>query len=149
MEVNTVAVSGNLTRDPELRALPSGASVCAMGIAVNGRRKVGDQWEDDPNFFDIVVFGKQGENCAQYLRKGNKIMVAGRLNWSSWEDKNGGGKRSKVEIVANTVSFPPKGFGGQQAQQAAADVQVGAADVPADTSGLAVGATPDDSDIPF
>ena len=105
--INRVTITGNLTRDPELRALPSGMSVCELGVAVNHRRKdnATDQWIEEPNYFNVVVFGAQGDNCATYLSKGRPVAVDGRLRWSSWEDKNGGGKRSKVEIVANVVQF--------------------------------------------
>lgn len=105
--INRVTITGNLTRDPDLRALPSGMAVCELGVAVNHRRKdnATDQWIEEPNYFNVVVFGSQGENCARYLSKGRPVAVDGRLRWSSWEDKNGGGKRSKVEIVAQTVQF--------------------------------------------
>ncbi len=122
--INRVTITGNLTRDPELRALPSGTAVCELGVAVNHRRKdQSDQWVDEPNYFNVVVFGAQGQNCAQYLSKGRPVAVDGRLRWSSWEDKNGGGKRSKVEIIANVVQFlgsredGGNQGGGQQRQQ--------------------------------
>ena len=104
--INRVTITGNLTRDPELRSLPSGTAVCELGVAVNHRRKdQSDQWVEEPNYFNVVVFGAQGQNCAQYLSKGRPVAVDGRLRWSSWEDKNGGGKRSKVEIVGERVQF--------------------------------------------
>ena len=68
--INRVIVTGNLTRDPELRSTPGGTSVCSLRIAVNSRRKEGDQWVDKPNYFDVTVWGQQGENCAQYLSQG-------------------------------------------------------------------------------
>ena len=87
--INRVVLTGNLTRDPELRALPSGTSVCSLRIASNTRRK--DQstgeWVDKPNYFDVTVWGAQGENCAQYLSKGRPVAVDGRLEWREWEDK--------------------------------------------------------------
>ncbi|MCB0875667.1 MAG: single-stranded DNA-binding protein [Solirubrobacterales bacterium] len=154
--INRVTITGNLTRDPELRALPSGTEVCQLGVAVNGRRKNPQtgQWEEEPNFFDVTVFGAQGQNCAQYLSKGRPVAIDGRLRWSSWEDKNGGGKRSKVDIVAQTVQFlggrddAPGGGGGQGGQAFTGS------DVPADTSdfGDPVGAPAGggaDDDIPF
>jgi single-strand DNA-binding protein len=158
--INRVTITGNLTRDPDLRSLPSGMAVCELGVAVNHRRKdnATDQWIEEPNFFNVVVFGSQGENCAQYLSKGRPVAVDGRLRWSSWEDKNGGGKRSKVEIVAQTVQFlggrgdDNQGGGGQQ--QAQANQGFASSDVPADTSdfGDPVGAPSGggaDDDIPF
>ena len=113
--VNVVVVVGNLTRDPELRATPSGTSVCRLGIAVNERTKDPNTgtWGERPNFFDIDVFGAQGENCAQYLTKGRQVAIEGRLRWRSWETQDGQ-KRSAVSIVANTVQFigPREGGGG-------------------------------------
>ena len=79
--INRVVLTGNLTRDPELRSLPSGMSVCSLRVACNTRRKnnaTGD-WEDKPNYFDVTVWGAQGENCAQYLAKGRPVAVDGRL----------------------------------------------------------------------
>ncbi|HET9592079.1 MAG TPA: single-stranded DNA-binding protein [Solirubrobacterales bacterium] len=100
-----VVVTGNLTRDPELRHLGSGTAVCKLRVAVNSRRK--DQsgnWVDKPNYFDVTVWGAQGENCANYLSKGRPVAVEGRLDWREWEDQ-GGNKRQSVEIIANTVQF--------------------------------------------
>jgi single-strand DNA-binding protein len=102
--INRVVISGNLTRDPELRSTPGGTSVCSLRVAVNSRRKENDQWVDKPNYFDITVWGAQGENCAQYLNKGRPVAVDGRLNWREWEDKEGG-KRQTVDIIADSVQF--------------------------------------------
>jgi single-strand DNA-binding protein len=104
-----VTLVGNLTRDPELRQTPNGASVCQLGVAVNSSYKDGSgQWVEKPNYFDVVVWGSQGENCARYLTKGRQIAVDGRLDQRSWEAQDGT-KRSKVEIIADTVMF----IGGQ------------------------------------
>ena len=103
--VNVVVITGNLTRDPELRHLGSGTAVCKLRVAVNSRRK--DQsgnWVDKPTYFDVTVWGAQGENCANYLSKGRPVAVEGRLDWREWEDQ-GGNKRQSVEIIANTVQF--------------------------------------------
>ena len=104
--INTVVITGNLTRDPELRSTPGGTAVCKLRVAVNSRRKDGQsgEWIDKPNYFDVTVWGAQGENCAQYLSKGRPVAVDGRLEWSEWESQDGG-KRSKVEVVADTVQF--------------------------------------------
>ena len=105
--VNVVVITGNLTRDPELRSTPGGTSVCKLRVAVNSRRKDGStgEWIDKPNYFDVTVWGAQGENCANYLSKGRPVAVEGRLDWREWEAKEGGGKRQSVEIIANSVQF--------------------------------------------
>src|SRR4029079_15697949 len=101
-----VVVTGNLTRDPELRSLPSGNSVCKLRIAVNSRRKDGasGEWVDKPNYFDVTVWGAQGENYSTYLSKGRPVAVEGRLDWREWEAQDGS-KRQAVEIIANSVQF--------------------------------------------
>lgn len=95
---------GNLTRDPELRFTASGSAVAGFGIAVNRRYKQGNDWKEDVCFVDVTVWGKQGENCAQYLNKGSGVFIDGRLNLRSWETDDGQ-KRSKLEVVANIVQF--------------------------------------------
>lgn len=103
-DINRVTLVGRLTRDPELRHLPSGSAVLSLGLAVNGRMKdEAGNWADKPNFFDVKVFGNQAEMLAQHLAKGRRIGVDGRLDWSSWETD--GQKRSKVEVVAQSVQF--------------------------------------------
>ena len=102
--INSVVVTGNLTRDPELRHLNSGTAVCKLRIAVNTRRKEGTEWVDKPNYFDVTVWGAQGENCSTYLSKGRPVAVQGRLEWREWEAKEGG-KRQSVEIIAESVQF--------------------------------------------
>ena len=100
-----VTLVGNLTRDPELRQTPNGTSVCQLGVAVNSSYKDSSgQWVEKPNFFDVTVWGAQGENCARYLSKGRQVAVDGRLDQRSWEAQDGS-KRSRVEIVADTVMF--------------------------------------------
>jgi single-strand DNA-binding protein len=103
--MNRVILMGNLTRDPELRYTPSGAAVANLGIAVNRRFKnsAGD-WQEEASFFTIVVWGRQAENCSQYLAKGRPILVEGRLQSRSWETPEGQ-KRSVVEVVADNVQF--------------------------------------------
>src|SRR3954466_13027771 len=104
--MNVVVITGNLTRDPELRSTPGGTSVCKLRVAVNSRRKDGQtgEWVDKPNYFDVTVWGAQGENCANYLSKGRPVAIEGRLDWREWEAKEGGGKRS-VESIATSVQF--------------------------------------------
>jgi single-strand DNA-binding protein len=106
-----VTLVGNLTRDPELRQTPNGTAVCQLGVAVNSSYKDGSgQWVEKPNFFDVVVWGAQADNCARYLSKGRQIAVDGRLDQRSWEAQDGT-KRSKVEIHADTVMFIGGGQG--------------------------------------
>lgn len=113
--INRVVLVGNLTHDPELRALPSGTSVCQLRIAVNDRIKdrTSGEWTEYANYFDVSVFGQQGESCAQYLGRGRQVAVDGRLRWRQWEAQDGT-KRSKVEVVADSVQFigPRDGGGG-------------------------------------
>jgi single-strand DNA-binding protein len=105
--INVVVITGNLTRDPELRSTGGGTPVCELRVAVNSRRKDGQtgEWVDKPNYFDVTVWGAQGENCANYLSKGRPVAVEGRLDWREWEAKDGSGKRQAVSIVANSVQF--------------------------------------------
>jgi len=103
--INRVVITGNLTRDPELRATGGGTSVCNLRIASNSRTKDSSgNWTDKPNFFDVKVFGNQADTLNNHLAKGRRIGVDGRLDWSSWEAQDGS-KRSKVEIVAQSVQF--------------------------------------------
>lgn len=102
--INRVVLTGNLTRDPELRSLPSGMSVCSLRVASNTRRKTsGGDWEDKANYFDVTVWGAQGENCARFLAKGRPVAIDGRLEWREWDGENG--KRQAVEIIADAVQF--------------------------------------------
>lgn len=166
--INRVTITGNLTRDPELRQTPNGTPVCTLGVAVNGRRKdESGQWVDKPNYFNVVVWGAQGQNCANYLSKGRPVAVDGRLDWRSWEAKDGSGKRSTIEIVADTVQFlgsrdgsgPGGGAAfnnGGQGQAQGGQGQGGgqgfapASDVPTDTGDFtSSGGSGQDDDIPF
>lgn len=110
--LNKVFLLGNLTRDPDLRSLPSGQAVCELGLAVN-RRYTSSTGEavEEPCFVDVVVWGRSAENCKQFLEKGSQVMIEGRLQLDQWEDRNGGGKRSKLRVVAEQVQFmnPPAG----------------------------------------
>jgi len=153
--INRVTITGNLTRDPELRSTGGGLSVCGLRVAVNSRRKDGSgNWVDKPNYLDVTVFGAQGENCANYLSKGRPVAVDGRLDWSEWEAKDGSGKRQKVEIIADTVQFlgSRDDSGGGGGNGGGFQPQ---SDVPADTSdfgepaGVAGGGSGSDDDIPF
>lgn len=153
--INTVVITGNLTKDPELRSTPGGTSVCELRVAVNSRRKDGQtgEWVDKANYFDVIVWGAQGENCSNYLSKGRPVAVEGRLDWREWEAKDGSGKRQAVSIVANSVQFlgsrDGAGSGGGNGNGFSPS-----SDVPADTSdfeGAGVGSSGSgsDDDIPF
>lgn len=149
--INRVTITGNLTRDPELKSLPSGTSVCELRVACNGRRKNGQTgaWEDDPNYFNVTVWGQQGENCARYLSKGRGVAVDGRLNWREWETD--GQKRQAVDIIAETVQFLGGGNGESNtgSSSSGAASAYGGSDIPVDASDfIAPGASGDD-DIPF
>lgn len=102
--LNKVFLMGNLTRDPELRYTPNGSAVASFGLAVNRKYKQGDAVKDETCFVDITVWGKQAENCAEYLSKGRGVLIEGRLSYRSWETDEGQ-KRSKLDIVANNVQF--------------------------------------------
>jgi len=115
MSINRVVITGNLTRDPEPRETAGGMMILKMGVAVNDRRKnpQSGEWEDVPNFFDVVMFGKRAESLSRFLTKGSKVAVEGKLRWSQWDDKDSGAKRSKVEIVADDIEFmSSRGEGG-------------------------------------
>ncbi|HEV3071068.1 MAG TPA: single-stranded DNA-binding protein [Solirubrobacteraceae bacterium] len=118
-DTNRVILVGRLTRDPELRALASGQSVCSLRLANNGLRREGDAYEERPNYFDISVFGAQGENVDRYLRKGSRVVVDGRLEWSEWETSDGSSeigqqKRQAVNVVAFAVQFLDTPAGAQR-----------------------------------
>ena len=99
-------ITGNLTRDPELRTTPNGANVCSFSVAVNRvYRDTSGEQKEDVSFIDCSAWGKLGEMISQYAKKGTGVLVSGRLDQRSWEDKNGGGKRSRVEIVVEDFNF--------------------------------------------
>jgi single-strand DNA-binding protein len=154
--INRVVLTGNLTRDPELRSLQSGLSVCSMRIACNTRRKnnATGEWEDKPNYFDVTVWGAQGENCARFLAKGRPVALDGRLEWREWQDKEGNNRQS-VEIIADAVQFlssredGPGGGGGGFTPRS--DVPVDDRDFQPAGAPAANGhsSAPADDDIPF
>ncbi|MCB6313780.1 single-stranded DNA-binding protein [Gordonibacter pamelaeae] len=105
MSINRVIISGNLTRDPELRSTASGLPVLGFGVAVNDRRKNQQtgEWEDYPNFIDCTMFGARAESLSRYLGKGTKVSIEGKLRWSQWERE--GQKRSKIEVIVDELEF--------------------------------------------
>lgn len=151
--INRVVLTGNLTTDPELRSLPSGTSVCELRVACNSRRKdqASGEWVDKPNYFNVKVWGAQGENAARYLAKGRPVAIDGRLDWREWETQDGA-KRQAIDIIADSVQFlgsreDPSGGGGF----AGNGISKGS-DIPVDEGDFqpapVAGGTGDD-DIPF
>ena len=149
--INRVVMTGNLTRDPELRSLPSGMAVCSLRIASNTRRKDGasGEWIDKANYFSVTVWGAQGENCARFLSKGRPIALDGRLEWREWQGQDGA-KRESIEIIADSVQF----LGGREEGQGGGGTFTPQSDVPVDNrdfqpAGAPAGGGPADDDIPF
>jgi single-strand DNA-binding protein len=103
--LNKVLLLGNLTRQPELRYTSGGMAVCEFGLAMNRRFSVNNQDREEVCFVDIVVWGKQAENCGKYLEKGSQVMLEGRLQLDQWQDKDTGAKRSKLRVVAEGIQF--------------------------------------------
>lgn len=162
VSINRVNITGNLTRDPELRATQGGTQVLHLGVAVNDRRRNPQtgNWEDYPNFIDCVMFGTRAEAIQRYLSKGTKVAIEGRLRYSSWE--RDGQKRSKIEVVIDEIEFmSPRqggnsgGYGQQQGGYSAPAPQAGyQASAPQPAPAPAPVATPPaadvyDEDIPF
>jgi len=151
--INRVVLTGNLTADPELRSLPSGTAVCELRVACNGRRKdqSSGEWIDKPNYFNVKVWGPQGENAARYLSKGRPVAIDGRLDWREWEAQDGT-KRQTIDIIADSVQFLGSrddasgggGFAGNGASRGS-DVPVNEGDF--QPAPVASGAG--DDDIPF
>lgn len=115
MSINRVAISGNLTRDPDLRSTRGGTAVLSFSVAVNDRRKnQSGEWEDYPNYVDCTMFGRRAESVGRYLSKGSKVAIDGKLRYSSWEKD--GQKRSKLEVIVEEIEFLSKiddrGYGG-------------------------------------
>jgi single-strand DNA-binding protein len=157
--INRVVMTGNLTADPELRSLASGMAVCKLRVACNTRRKDNStgEWVDKPNYFDVTVWGPQGENCARYLSKGRPVAIDGRLEWREWETQEGG-KRQAIDIIADSVQFlssPRDDAGGGGAGNgfaARSDIPVDTGDfAPAPVGGGMPSSAPatGDDDIPF
>lgn len=163
MSINRVIISGNLTRDPELRSTQSGMAVLSFGVAVNDRRKNPStgEWEDYPNFVDCTMFGARANSLAQYLSKGTKVAIEGKLRWSQWE--RDGQKRSKLEVIVDELEFMSSrtNTGGAQqydtyaaqpqAYSAPAPAYSAPAPVPAPAPAPVIDATSSvyDDDIPF
>lgn len=104
--MNTVCLTGRLVRDPELRYTPSGNPVCTFSIATTDRKKDGDNWVDDPTFVDMTAWGKRAETLSQYKRKGDTIIIAGRIKQERWTDKDSGKQRSKLVVSPERIEWP-------------------------------------------
>ncbi len=135
--INKVILMGNLTRDPEVRYTPNGKAVASFALAINRKYKQGEEWKEEVSYLDIVVFGKPAEACGQYLNKGDSALIDGRLQQRRWEDKETGQKRSKVEVVADSVQFGPKrssgsqgGGQGEQPESSAPETPVNEGEIP-------------------
>lgn len=115
MSINRVVISGNITRDPELRSTQGGMEILALGVAVNDRRKNQQtgEWENCPNFVDCVMFGNRAKSVSRFLSKGSKVAIEGKLRWSQWE--RDGQKRSKIEVIVDEIEFMTGRGDGQQA----------------------------------
>lgn len=148
MSINRVNITGNLTRDPELRATAGGTQILAFGVAVNDRRKNPQTgaWEDVPNFVDCIVFGQRAEAVFRFISKGSKVAIEGKLRFSSWETKDGD-RRSKLEVVVDEIEFLSRANGQQVTSPAAEAAKV------ADTPVYGAPRAPEpefyDADIPF
>lgn len=103
-DINKVTIIGRLTRDAELKYTNSGTAICEFALAVNNAKKKGEEWVDEPSFFDITIFGRQGEAIQQYMVKGKQVGVVGRLEQQRWQNHEGQ-NRSKVVIIAETVQL--------------------------------------------
>lgn len=148
MSINRVNITGNLTRDPELRATAGGTQILSFGVAVNDRRKNPQTgtWEDVPNFVDCIVFGQRAEAVSRFISKGSKVAIEGKLRFSSWETKDGD-RRSKLEVIVDEIDFMSRANGQQVTSPAAEAAKV--ADTPA--YGMPRAPEPEfyDEDIPF
>ena len=113
--VNKVFLMGNLTRDPELRFTSNGSAVAGFGLAINRRYKQGEEWKEEVCFVDITVWGKQAENCSEFLSKGRPVFVEGYLKLNSWETDSGE-KRNKLEVVGLSVQFLGRSGGRDDSQ---------------------------------
>ena len=150
MYLNKAFIFGNLTRDPELRAMPSGMNVCSFGVATNRVYRDRDgKKQEQTDFHNIVVFGRQADTVAQYLKKGSSVFIEGRIQNRSWEGKDGE-KKYRTEIVAERVQFGPRTGGGGGGARSTSSGQGG--DEPMEAAGPGIDYPKDDinpDDIPF
>lgn len=148
--INAVALSGNLTRDPELRTLPSGATLCQLRIASNERNKnQNGDWEDRPMYFDITIWKGMGEWVSNNVKKGDQIVVHGRLRWREWGEE--GSKRQAVDITADSIVPVPRSSSSSGSSGSSSNpVRTNQTDIPVDSpEPQPVYGSPDEDDIPF
>lgn len=144
-DMNRVNLVARLTRDPELRSTGGGTSVASLRVAFTTSRKSGDEWEDKSNFIDVSVWGRRGETCAEYLSKGSRVAIDGRLEWRQWERKDKTTAQA-IDIVADSVQFlETKGEPNRRRDEDDADVDWGSDPEPVPT----LRPSSDDDDIPF
>jgi single-strand DNA-binding protein len=133
MSVNKCMIIGNLGKDPEKKSLPSGMAVTNFSVAVNNRKKQGDNWVDETEWFSVVCFDRLAERAADWLKKGSKVYVEGRLQTRSWDDKESGQKKYRTELIAQTFeNLTPKAGGSEGGSSAGAGSQSAPAGMPAD-----------------
>ncbi len=152
MSINRVAISGNLTRDPEVRTTASGMPVMSLGIAVNDRRKNNQtgEWEDYANFIDCTMFGSRAQNVSQFLSKGQRVFIEGKLRYSQWEKD--GQRRSKIEVIIDDIDFGSRrdNSGGSQSYSGGESYGGGAAAYSAPVTPVVdTNSSVYDEDIPF
>ncbi|HAM15586.1 MAG TPA: single-stranded DNA-binding protein [Eggerthellaceae bacterium] len=162
MSINRVVITGNLTRDAELRRTQSGMAILAIGVAVNDRRRNSQtgEWEDYANFIDCKMFGTRAESLSNYLTKGTKVAIEGKLRWSQWE--RDGQKRNKLEVIVDDLEFMSSrssgqgnggyqggGSGGYQANAGSYQPAAAANPAPAPAPAIDASSSVYDDDIPF
>ena len=153
MSINRVIITGNLTRDPELRSTASGMPVLGFGVAVNDRRRNQQtgEWEDYPNFIDCTMFGARAESVSRFLSKGSKVAIEGKRRWSQWE--RDGQKRSKIEVIVDEIEFLSRNDGSRggapMIQSAPQPQAMPVQQAPAPVATPVVDASVYDEDIPF
>ncbi len=158
MYLNKSYLLGNLTRDPEMKALPSGSKVTSFSLATNRVYKdANGAKQESTEYHNIVVFGKQAELCAQYLKKGQSALIEGRIQTRSWDDANGGGKKYRTEVIADSIQFGPKAGGMGQSMGGGDATNIGSASSQSESAqsnvpqidSIDYGEVIDPDDIPF
>jgi len=143
-DLNSVQITGRLGRDPEVRYSQGGEPICSLSVAVSTSKKVGDQWVDDATWVAVTVFGKQADSCGQFLSKGSRVGVSGRLVLEQWTDKKTDEKREKLKVVASDVVFlTPRGEESADPKTPSSKTSSPPTSAPANNAGFV------DDDLPF